>query len=92
MTTELETSFADLGLSAPIISALNDLGYVKPSPIQAECIPHLLNGRDVLGMAQTGSGKTAAVLAAAAAQYRRFSEGTANPGAGANPRTGGTGC
>lgn len=60
MTVELETSFADLGLSAPIISALNDLGYVKPSPIQAECIPHLLNGRDVLGMAQTGSGKTAA--------------------------------
>ena len=60
MTTEFETSFADLGLSAPIISALNDLGYEKPSPIQAECIPHLLNGRDVLGMAQTGSGKTAA--------------------------------
>ena len=50
MTTELETSFADLGLSAPIISALTDLGYEKPSPIQAECIPHLLNGRDVLGM------------------------------------------
>ncbi|MBF1994688.1 DEAD/DEAH family ATP-dependent RNA helicase [Serratia symbiotica] len=60
MTTEFEISFADLGLSAPIISALTDLGYEKPSPIQAECIPHLLNGRDVLGMAQTGSGKTAA--------------------------------
>ncbi|UNK51887.1 DEAD/DEAH family ATP-dependent RNA helicase [Rahnella aceris] len=60
MTTEFETSFADLGLSAPIISALTDLGYEKPSPIQAECIPHLLSGRDVLGMAQTGSGKTAA--------------------------------
>ncbi|MDN0123929.1 DEAD/DEAH family ATP-dependent RNA helicase [Yersinia aleksiciae] len=60
MTTELETSFADLGLSAPILSALTSLGYEKPSPIQLECIPHLLNGRDVLGMAQTGSGKTAA--------------------------------
>lgn len=60
MTTEFEISFADLGLSASIISALTDLGYKKPSPIQAECIPHLLNGRDVLGMAQTGSGKTAA--------------------------------
>lgn len=60
MTTELETSFADLGLSAPILSALTALGYEKPSPIQLECIPHLLNGRDVLGMAQTGSGKTAA--------------------------------
>ncbi|MCG8708714.1 DEAD/DEAH family ATP-dependent RNA helicase [Brenneria sp. 4F2] len=60
MTTEFETSFAELGLSAPIINALTDLGYEKPSPIQAECIPHLLSGRDVLGMAQTGSGKTAA--------------------------------
>jgi len=57
---EFETTFADLGLKAPILEALNDLGYEKPSPIQAECIPHLLNGRDVLGMAQTGSGKTAA--------------------------------
>ena len=57
---EFETTFADLGLKAPILEALNDLGYEKPSPIQAECIPHLLDGRDVLGMAQTGSGKTAA--------------------------------
>ncbi|CDG16187.1 DEAD/DEAH family ATP-dependent RNA helicase [Xenorhabdus doucetiae] len=60
MTTETEISFADLGLSAPILSALEDMGYEKPSPIQQQCIPHLLNGRDVLGMAQTGSGKTAA--------------------------------
>ncbi len=60
MTTEFDISFTNLGLSAPLISALNDLGYEKPSPIQAKCIPHLLNGRDVLGMAQTGSGKTAA--------------------------------
>lgn len=57
---EFETTFADLGLKAPILEALNDLGYEKPSPIQADCIPHLLSGRDVLGMAQTGSGKTAA--------------------------------
>ncbi|CAD5359007.1 ATP-dependent RNA helicase [Enterobacter cancerogenus] len=57
---EFETTFADLGLKAPILEALTDLGYEKPSPIQAECIPHLLSGRDVLGMAQTGSGKTAA--------------------------------
>ncbi|MBS3048711.1 DEAD/DEAH family ATP-dependent RNA helicase [Enterobacter mori] len=57
---EFETTFADLGLKAPILESLNDLGYEKPSPIQAECIPHLLAGRDVLGMAQTGSGKTAA--------------------------------
>ncbi|TKI08614.1 DEAD/DEAH family ATP-dependent RNA helicase [Martelella alba] len=58
--SEVETSFADLGLSDPILKALIDLGYEKPSPIQLECIPQLLAGRDVLGMAQTGSGKTAA--------------------------------
>lgn len=60
MTIELKTSFTNLGLSTPILSALTDLGYKKPSPIQLECIPQLLNGCDVLGMAQTGSGKTAA--------------------------------
>ena len=53
---EFETTFSDLGLKTSILEALNDLGYEKPSPIQAECIPHLLSGRDVLGMAQTGSG------------------------------------
>ncbi|GKX63276.1 ATP-dependent RNA helicase DeaD [Pragia fontium] len=58
--SEIETSFADLGLSAPLLKALTDMGYEKPSPIQSACIPHLLGGRDVLGMAQTGSGKTAA--------------------------------
>lgn len=58
--TDIQTTFSDLGLNEFILSALNELGYVKPSPIQAECIPHLLAGRDVLGMAQTGSGKTAA--------------------------------
>lgn len=55
-----EISFIDLGLSEDILNALNDLGFSKPSPIQAECIPLLLDGHDVLGMAQTGSGKTAA--------------------------------
>ncbi|MEM6052636.1 DEAD/DEAH family ATP-dependent RNA helicase [Erwinia sp. P7711] len=58
--TDIETTFADLGLNAELLESLNGMGYVKPSPIQAECIPHLLAGRDVLGMAQTGSGKTAA--------------------------------
>ncbi|MDF7667123.1 DEAD/DEAH family ATP-dependent RNA helicase [Orbaceae bacterium ESL0727] len=56
----IEVSFIDLGLSEDILNALNDLGFTKPSPIQAECIPLLLAGNDVLGMAQTGSGKTAA--------------------------------
>lgn len=58
--TDIQTTFADLGLNADILESLNGMGYVKPSPIQAECIPQLLAGRDVLGMAQTGSGKTAA--------------------------------
>ncbi|QHM73710.1 DEAD/DEAH family ATP-dependent RNA helicase [Mixta intestinalis] len=58
--TDIQTTFSDLGLNEAILTALNDMGYEKPSPIQAACIPHLLEGRDVLGMAQTGSGKTAA--------------------------------
>lgn len=59
MTTNSLT-FADLGLPQSILDAVNDIGFVNPSPIQQETIPHLLAGRDVLGMAQTGSGKTAA--------------------------------
>jgi ATP-dependent RNA helicase DeaD len=54
------TTFADLGLSAPVLRALEDVGYEKPSPIQEQGIPPLLEGRDVIGQAQTGSGKTAA--------------------------------
>lgn len=53
-------SFDDLSLSAPIIKALNKVGYETPSPIQAEIIPHVMDGRDVIGQAQTGTGKTAA--------------------------------
>ncbi len=53
-------SFAQLALAAPILRALDDIGYESPSPIQAESIPHLLEGRDLLGQAQTGTGKTAA--------------------------------
>lgn len=53
-------TFGDLGLSAPILNALADVGYETPSPIQARSIPPLLEGRDLLGMAQTGTGKTAA--------------------------------
>lgn len=54
------TTFADLPLAAPIQRALADRGYEIPSPIQAQAIPHLLEGRDLLGCAQTGTGKTAA--------------------------------
>jgi ATP-dependent RNA helicase DeaD len=57
--TQLPT-FADLNLPAPILKALKDVGYETPSPIQAATIPLLMEGRDILGQAQTGTGKTAA--------------------------------
>jgi ATP-dependent RNA helicase DeaD len=53
-------SFADLGLSESTLRALRDVAYESPSPIQEEAIPALLEGRDVIGQAQTGTGKTAA--------------------------------
>jgi len=53
-------SFDSLELSAPILQAIQDVGYETPSPIQAQCIPLLLAGEDLLGQAQTGTGKTAA--------------------------------
>ena len=54
------TTFKDLGLSEPILQALSDVGYETPSPIQEQAIPELLQGHDVIGQAQTGTGKTAA--------------------------------
>jgi ATP-dependent RNA helicase DeaD len=53
-------SFRDLALIEPLLKALDDVGYETPSPIQAQVIPHMLQGKDVLGQAQTGTGKTAA--------------------------------
>jgi ATP-dependent RNA helicase DeaD len=53
-------SFAELGLSDGVLAALKDVGYESPSPIQEQAIPELLAGRDVIGQAQTGTGKTAA--------------------------------
>ena len=52
--------FNTLALAQPILNAIENAGYLTPSPIQSQTIPHLLNGKDVLGMAQTGTGKTAA--------------------------------
>src|SRR5579864_3697717 len=52
-------SFADLGLSPEVLQAVRDAGYETPTPIQAQAIPVILMGRDVLGCAQTGTGKTA---------------------------------
>lgn len=55
-----ETGFASLGLPFNLLRAVEEQGYETPSPIQAQSIPHLLEGKDVLGLAQTGTGKTAA--------------------------------
>ena len=56
------TTFKDLGLSADILKALGDAGYTNPTPIQAEVIPAMGSGRNVLGTAQTGTGKTASFV------------------------------
>ncbi len=60
MTTTVDLTFKDLNLPQPILQALEKVGYEKPSPIQAESIPLLMQGHDLLGQAQTGTGKTAA--------------------------------
>src|SRR5215213_11867301 len=54
------TNFKELGLSESTLEALTHLGYTSPTPIQEQAIPPLLEGRDVIGQAQTGTGKTAA--------------------------------
>lgn len=60
MASQSSIGFADLALSAPVLDALKRIGYEQPSPIQAEAIPLLLQGNDIIGTAQTGTGKTAA--------------------------------
>ena len=59
LETVARTVFADLGLSEPILKAIAEMGYAHPTPIQEQAIPVVLMGRDVLGVAQTGTGKTA---------------------------------
>jgi ATP-dependent RNA helicase RhlE len=58
-TPHLTTTFNDFGLAEPILRAVTELGYREPTPIQAQAIPLVLMGRDVMGAAQTGTGKTA---------------------------------
>jgi ATP-dependent RNA helicase DeaD len=60
MTTNSVTAFNQLALSKPVLKVLDDVGYEIPSPIQAQTIPLMLEGKDVIGQAQTGTGKTAA--------------------------------
>ena len=59
-TTANVITFADLGLPEPVLNAVTEAGYVLPTPIQAQAIPELLKGRDLIGGSQTGTGKTAA--------------------------------
>jgi hypothetical protein len=59
-TTEQKKSFKDLGIMAELCTACEKMGYKAPTPIQAESIPAALEGRDIIGLAETGSGKTAA--------------------------------
>ena len=58
----IDVSFADLGLTAPMLKALADAGYTRPTPIQAQAVPLALKGRDIIGLAMTGTGKTAAFV------------------------------
>jgi ATP-dependent RNA helicase DeaD len=60
MTDSQELTFSDFSLPENILRAITEVGYERPSPIQAQCIPLLLNGHDLIGQAQTGTGKTAA--------------------------------
>ena len=56
------TSFKDFNLNRQLLDAVNDLGFTQPTPIQQKCIPPILSGQEVIGIAQTGTGKTAAYL------------------------------
>ncbi|MDT7044087.1 DEAD/DEAH box helicase [Candidatus Nitronereus thalassa] len=62
MTESVTLTFESLGVSAPLLQALSKAGLVEPTPIQAQAIPPAMEGRDVLGCAQTGTGKTAAFV------------------------------
>src|SRR6201995_4100314 len=55
-------TFSHLGLSDKVLAAVTSAGYASPTPIQDQAIPHVLAGRDVLGIAQTGTGKTASFV------------------------------
>ena len=88
-------SFADLGLEPKLLDAIKASGYENPTPIQKEAIPPSLEGKDVLGIAQTGTGKTASFTLP---MIQRLAKGRARgahaaiAGAGADTRTRGAGC
>jgi ATP-dependent RNA helicase RhlE len=79
-------SFAELGLDTGLLKAVHDLGYVEPTPIQEQAIPLALAGRDLLGCAQTGTGKTAAFILPTLQRIRRVAgSGQAQTGAPQRP-------
>ena len=89
-------SFDTLGLSDKVVSAVKAVGYTTPTPIQEQAIPHVLERRDVLGLAQTGTGKTASLRAADADAARagprpRAHAAHADPRADARARRAGAG-
>ena len=85
------THFTDLGLAKPLLKALTDKGYTTPTPIQAQAIPTVMTGRDLLGIAQTGTGKTAAfalpILQRLAADPRPAPRTAAGADSDPDPRT-----
>ena len=73
------TTFADFGLAEPILRAVTELGYREPTPIQAQAIPLVIQGRDVMGAAQTGTGKTAGFALPILQRLMPFANTSASP-------------
>ncbi len=89
------TTFSELELDESLLDALQDKGFTRPTAIQAAAIPPALDGRDVLGSAPTGTGKTAAYLLPALQHlldFPRKNRAAAYSDPDANPRTGNAGC
>src|SRR5690606_41212053 len=72
-------TFADFGLHPDLLRAVAETGYTTPTPIQAQAIPVVLNGRDVMGAAQTGTGKTAAFTLPIPHRLMQFANTSASP-------------
>jgi len=75
----LSTSFTDFGFAEPILRAVTELGYKEPTPIQAQAIPLCLQGHDVMGAAQTGTGKTAGFALPILQRLMRHANASASP-------------
>ena len=73
------TSFAELGLRPELLRAVEEAGYTTPTPIQAQAIPVILAGKDVMGGAQTGTGKTAGFACRSCKSWRRWPTPTIRP-------------